>query len=132
MSSSHPRMVLCSSNPASALSLFRTSMSLHGIGSLGCFGQAHVWMASRGAFTLNGVICAFDDNCCLDEVINLYTSSAWQVDGYIDDKFGPFCKWDKSVQKFHGWDKMLARRVRCVRVPIIVEKYFIGQVADAL
>jgi hypothetical protein len=49
VSRNHPRMVFCSSNPASAWSLFRAFMSLRGLGSLGCFGQAQVSMARRVA-----------------------------------------------------------------------------------
>jgi hypothetical protein len=57
--------------------------------------------------------------------MDVYVSSALWVDGYIDDEFGPFYEWDGSIQEFHGWDEV-------AWVPIIVEEYFIGQVADAL
>ena len=49
MSISHPSTVLCSSRPASVLSLLRASKSSHGIGSLMCFGHALTSMARRVA-----------------------------------------------------------------------------------
>ncbi len=48
-SRSHPRMIFCSSNPASAWSLFLASISSRGIHALGCFGHMQDLMASSMA-----------------------------------------------------------------------------------
>ncbi len=48
-STCQPRITFCSSSPASADNLFLASISSHGIGSLGWFGQAVAWMASSAA-----------------------------------------------------------------------------------
>ena len=48
-STCQPRITFCSSSPASADNLFLASISSRGIGSLGWFGRAVVWMASSAA-----------------------------------------------------------------------------------
>jgi hypothetical protein len=49
MSTSHPRTVLHSSNPTSALGLLRVSMFLCGMGLFRCFSQAHASIVRRVA-----------------------------------------------------------------------------------
>jgi hypothetical protein len=52
--------------------------------------------------------------------------------GILTMTSAPYMNRMEASKEFHGWDKILAWSVKCVRVLIIVKEYFIGHVADAL
>jgi hypothetical protein len=57
---------------------------------------------------LGGIVRAIDDDSCLDEVIDVNVSSASWINEYFYDEFCTFCKGNGRIQKYHGWDKVLA------------------------